>query len=138
MYDSKILKLSKYLNIISNLISVFEFKSLFKTVITAFVIYQQEEKISFKSLKNNMLEGFLSQFHSELLLNYKDFDVIFEVLNILENNDYVQIVDDLIRTKKKLEYISDDYMQKTNVSNVLYKIENMNINSFVQEVIYNV
>ena len=138
MQRNRIIKTAQYLNIVNILITKFNFDSLFKLVFTSFVSFNHEGKIPFSNTKNNMLEGFFQQFHYELLVNYKDFGYIFEAIKILQDNQFIEIDGNSIVVKKEPQYINDDFFSKTNIISVLDNIKQMNEESFVEEVLYNV
>ena len=112
MQRNRIIKTAQYLNIVNILITKFNFDSLFKLIFTSFVY--------------------------DLLVNYKDFGYIFEAIKILQDNQFIEIDGNSIVVKKEPQYINDDFFSKTNIISVLDNIKQMNEESFVEEVLYNV
>lgn len=133
-------KLSSYFNNIVKLIYKYEIMSLFKIEFLSFIITMNE----FTGLQNagakiNLVSRFLLNLHYYFLSNYQDFPYINEVINILENNNYIVLDGDKISVINQFDLIDNKYFSySSELEETIKEIKNMTVESFKEEVVNNV
>ncbi len=133
-------KLSSYFNNIVKLIYKYEIMSLFKIEFSSFIITMNEfTGIQSAGAKRNLVSRFLLNLHYYFLSNYKDFLYINEVINILENNNYIVVEGDKISIINQFDPIDNKYFPySSELEETIKEIKNMTVESFKEEVVNNV
>lgn len=133
-------KLSSYFNNIVKLIYKYEIMSLFKIEFLSFIITMNEfTGLQNAGAKRNLVSRFLLNLHYYFLSNYQDFLYINEVINILENNNYIVLDGDKISVINQFDLIDNKYFSySSELEETVKEIKNMTVESFKEEVVNNV
>lgn len=133
-------KLSSYFNNIVKLIYKYEIMSLFKIEFLSFIITMNEfTGLQNVGAKRNLVSRFLLNLHYYFLSNYQDFLYINEVINILENNNYIVLDGDKISVINQFDLIDNKYFSySSELEETIKEIKNMTVESFKEEVVNNV
>lgn len=133
-------KLSSYFNNIVKLIYKYEIMSLFKIEFLSFIITMNEfTGLQNAGAKRNLVSRFLLNLHYYFLSNYQDFLYINEVINILENNNYIALDGDKISVINQFDLIDNKYFSySSELEETIKEIKNMTVESFKEEVVNNV
>lgn len=133
-------KLSSYFNNIVKLIYKYEIMSLFKIEFSSFIITMNEfTGIQNAGAKRNLVSRFFLNLHYYFLSNYQDFLYINEVINILENNNYIVVEGDKISIINRFDPIDNKYFPySSELEETIKEIKNMTVESFKEEVVNNV
>ena len=133
-------KLSSYFNNIVKLIYKYEIMSLFKIEFSSFIITMNEfTGLQNAGAKRNLVSRFLLNLHYYFLSNYQDFFYINEVINILENNNYIALDGDKISVINQFDLIDNKYFSySSELEETIKEIKNMTVESFKEEVVNNV
>jgi len=132
---NEVIALSEYHNIISTLIEKHRFNSLLKIEVTSFMIkYYKDSNLLKKSAKNHF-KDFFSSLLTVLYTKSQDLNVINECIYILEKEGFIKVKTDNVVRIKNLFYVSDDFFSNTEVDETIRIINEMSIDSFVEDLI---
>lgn len=118
--QSKIMATAKYLSVVETVIACCVKISIIKLIVISYIYVNNnfDKEIFDLKTKKNLFDKYLALFTAQKEDFFNSFEVIFDCILLLSENDFISISDNIILNNSCTKKISNHFLEKLlNVSN---------------------